>query len=136
MLRNSIVTRTLLFVYIWPQRELVKEMFNVKDGVSKGGSRYNSWGEASALNACSLESKVKCVTRYGYQKQPSRGVLKKIVLKLCSKFTGEHLCRSVVSITLLCNFIEIALRHGFSPVNILHIIRAPLDGCFCPINIA
>ena len=29
----------LLFVYIWPQWELVKEKFNVKDGVSKGGSR-------------------------------------------------------------------------------------------------
>ena len=27
---------------------------------------------------------------------------------------------------VLCNFIEIALRHGCSPVNLLHIFRTPL----------
>ena len=48
---------------------------------------------------------------------------KKDVLKICSKFTGEHKCRSVISIKLLCNFIEITLRHGCSPVNLLHIFR-------------
>ena len=42
--------------------------------------------------------------------------LKKGVLKICSKFTGEHPCR---------NFIEITLRHGCSPVNLLHIFRTP-----------
>ena len=42
------------------------------------------------------------------------------VLKICSKFTGEHPCRSAISIS---NFIEIALRHGCSPVNLLHIFR-------------
>ena len=54
------------------------------------------------------------------------------VLKICSKFTGEHLCQSVISIKLLCfavalpcNFIEITLRHGCSPVNLLHIFRTP-----------
>ena len=46
-------------------------------------------------------------------------------LKICSKFTGEHPCRSVISIKLLCNFIEITLRHGCSPVNLLHIFRTP-----------
>ena len=30
--------------------------------------------------------------------------LGKVVLKICSKFTGEHPCRSVISIKLLCNF--------------------------------
>ena len=34
------------------------------------------------------------------QEQPSRGFLGKGVLKICSKFTGEHPCRSVVSIKL------------------------------------
>ena len=58
------------------------------------------------------------------------------VLKICCKGTGEHSCRSVISIKLFCNFFEIAPRHGFSPVNLLHIIktpfqRTPLDGCFC-----
>ena len=30
---------------------------------------------------------------------------------------------SLVSIKLLCNFVEITLRHGCSPVKLLHIIR-------------
>ena len=34
-------------------------------------------------------------------------------------------CRSVISIKLFCNFIEIALRHGCFPVNLLHIFRKP-----------
>ena len=42
-------------------------------------------------------------------------------LKICSKFTGEHLCGSAILIKLLWIFIEIALRHGCSPVNLLHI---------------
>ena len=59
----------------------------------------------------------------------------KAVLKICSKFTGGHPCRSVISIKLQSNFIEITLWHGCSPVNLLHIFRTPfsrtpLDGCF------
>ena len=34
-------------------------------------------------------------------------------------------CSQVFSSVLLCNFIEIALRHGCSPVNLLHIFRTP-----------
>ena len=41
------------------------------------------------------------------------------------KFTGENPFRSAISIKLICNFIEIALRHGCSPVNFLHIFRTP-----------
>ena len=62
---------------------------------------------------------------YAVQNQSSRGVLKKGVLKICSKFTGEHLCGSVILIKLLCNFIEITLRHGCSPVNLLHNFKTP-----------
>ena len=75
------------------------------------------------------------------KKQPFRGVSRKVVRKICGKFTGEHPCRSVISIKLLCKFIEIALRHGCSPVNLLHIFRAPLlkktplDDCFCLIQL-
>ena len=47
--------------------------------------------------------------------------LSKGVLKILSKFTGEHPCRSVISIKLQNNFVEITLRHGYSPVNSLHI---------------
>ena len=35
-------------------------------------------------------------------------------LKICSKFTRKHPWRSVFSIKVACNFIETALRHGFS----------------------
>ena len=41
------------------------------------------------------------------------------VLKICSKFTGEQPYRSVISIKL------ITLLHECSPVNLLHIFRAP-----------
>ena len=49
------------------------------------------------------------------QKQLPRGVLK----KRCSE--------NMQQIKLLCNFIEIALRHGCSPVNLLHIFRTPFS---------
>ena len=49
--------------------------------------------------------------------------LGKGVLKICTKFTGEHPCRSVVSIKLQSNSIETTPRHGCSPVNLLHILR-------------
>ena len=51
--------------------------------------------------------------------------LEKSVLKICSKFTGEHPCWSVISITLLCDFIEITLRHECSPINLVLIFRIP-----------
>ena len=41
--------------------------------------------------------------------------LGKGVLKICSKFTREHLCQRAI--------IEITLRHGRSPINLLHIFR-------------
>ena len=51
--------------------------------------------------------------------------LRKGALKICSKFIGEHSCRSAISIKLQSNFIEIALEHGCSPVNLLQIFRTP-----------
>ena len=46
--------------------------------------------------------------------------LGKDFLKICSKFTGEHPCRSAISIKL-----QITLPHGCTPVNLLHISRTP-----------
>ena len=51
------------------------------------------------------------------------------VLKICSKFTGEHPCRSVFSINLQSNFIEITFRHACSPVNFLHIFTTIFTKC-------
>ena len=59
------------------------------------------------------------------QKQPSRDVLKKRCSEICSKFTRENPCRSVISIKLQSTFIEITLSYGCSPVNSLHIFRTP-----------
>ena len=56
---------------------------------------------------------------------PPEVFLGKDVLKICSKFTGIHPCRSAISIKLQSNFIEIVLRHGCSLVNIQHIFRTP-----------
>ena len=58
-----------------------------------------------------------------FRSSRSEVFLRKGVQKICSKFTGEHPCRSVISIKLQSNIIEIAFRHGCSPVNLLHIFR-------------
>ena len=52
--------------------------------------------------------------------------LGKVVRKIFRIFTGEHPYRSLISIKLLYNFIEITLRHECSHVNLLHIFRTPL----------
>ena len=49
--------------------------------------------------------------------------LEKGALKKCKKFTGQHPCQSEISIKLLCNFIEIILWQGCSPVHLLRISR-------------
>ena len=70
-----------------------------------------------------------------FQKQSSEVFLGKGFLKTCSKFTREHACRSVISIKLQSKFIEITLRHGCSPVNLLHLseylfLWTAVDSCF------
>ena len=65
--------------------------------------------------------------------------LRTCVLKICSKFTGQHSRRSVISIKLRSSFIEMTLRHVCSPVNLLHIFRTPftrkpLGVSFCNID--
>ena len=50
-------------------------------------------------------------------------VLTKVVLKIYSKFTAEHPCRSAISIKLLYKFFEITLWRECSPVNLLLIFR-------------
>ena len=60
--------------------------------------------------------------------------LLKGVLKICSNFTGEHPCRSLISIKLQATFIEITLQYGCSPVNLLHIEIALRYEC-SPVNL-
>ena len=51
--------------------------------------------------------------------------LGKGVIKICCKFTGDQPCQSLISIKLQSNFSEVTLRHGCTPVNLLHIFRKP-----------
>ena len=80
----------------------------------------------------SIHENVKQYWGWAEKKQAAavRGVFTKTCSEKSSKFTGEHTCRSVISIKLLCSFIEIALRHGCKPVNLQHIFKTHLDGCF------
>ena len=67
----------------------------------------------------------KVISKYSEQKQPSRGVLRKRYSENMQQIYRTTTCRSVISIQLLCNFIEIKLRHVCSPINLLHIFRTP-----------
>ena len=77
----------------------------------------------------------KCVTYFSYlwnlsrymciQKQPPRGVPRKRCCENMQQIYRRTPWRSAISIKLLCKFIEIALRHGCSPVNLLHVFRTP-----------
>ena len=69
------------------------------------------------------ECAIKCRNKANYRSSSPEVFLRKGILKICSKFTEEHSCRSVISIKLL--FIDITLWHGYSPVNLLHIFRTP-----------
>ena len=60
-----------------------------------------------------------------YRSNHLKVFLGKGVLKICSKFTGEHPCQSAILIKLQSNFIGVTLRHGCSPVNLQHIFRTP-----------
>ena len=55
-------------------------------------------------------------------------ILRKGVPKKCSKFTGEHP-------KLQSNFIEIALPHECSPVNLLHIFRTHFPKASLPLHL-
>ena len=74
---------------------------------------------------CNYPSYGRVMMVSGFRSSHPEVFLRKDVLKICSKFTGEHPCRSVISIKLLCNFTEITLRRGCSLVNLLHIFRTP-----------
>ena len=68
------------------------------------------------------------------QNQLSRGVLGKGVPKICSKFTGEHRCLSVISIvsTLLKSHFSMGVLLQIYYIFSEHLLlRKPLNGCFC-----
>ena len=62
-------------------------------------------------------------SRHCYTRSFPLVFLRKSVLKICRKFTGENPCRSVISINLQSNFVEITLRQLCPPVNLQQIFR-------------
>ena len=77
------------------------------------------------------------------QKQPSKGDLRKVVLKICSKFTEEYQNRKVISIKLLC-FATLLTPH-FGMGDLLQIcyifsehlfLRTTMEGCFLRNNLS
>ena len=88
------------------------------------------------LSKCSFVLLEDYTTKLLFRSSHPKVFLRKGALKICSKFTGEHPCRSAISIKLQSIFIKIALRHGCSSVHLLQFsehlfLRTPLDGCFC-----
>ena len=79
-------------------------------------------GIDSSDNLFYLNYNVFFMTWRGSRPEVSLG---KGALEIYSKFTRELTGRSVISIKLESNFIEITLRHGCSPVNLLYIFRTP-----------
>ena len=63
----------------------------------------------------------------GFRSSRPEVFLVKGVLKIRSKFTGEHPCRSVISIKLVGDFIEITPRQVCSSVNSLYIFGTPFS---------
>ena len=97
-----------------------------------GGMCY--WSQTKLLKYSSFNDVIKIISRMIYFINLFVFTVSGI-LEICSKFTGEQPCRSVISKKLLCNFIEVTLRHVRSLVNLLHISRTlsiitPLEDCF------
>ena len=107
----------------------------VKERTKFTDQKKNMLSENS-LQPCLRNAYFSC----SIQKQPPRGVLRKRCSENMPKIyrrTPMPSCRSAISIRVQNNFIEIALRYGCSPINLLHIFRTfflgtPLGRCFCP----
>ena len=76
------------------------------------------WTRFMTTYGISISFLAQWIVRSSYQEV----FLVKGVQKICSKFTGEHQCRSGISIKL-----QSTLWHGFSDVNLLHIFRTPFS---------
>ena len=70
-----------------------------------------------------IKSLYRMLSHVTYKSSPPEVFLGKDVLKICSKFIGELLCQSVISIKLLRNWtFRIFSEHLFT--------GTPLEGCF------
>ena len=106
--------------------------------VIKGIQKQPSWGvlkkdcseniqqvyRRTPMTKCDLNTfQSHFCAKWLVQKQLPRGVRRERCSENMQQIYGKHPCRSVISTKLLWNFIEITLRHGCFPVNLLHIFR-------------
>ena len=85
------------------------------------------WINASVLLTIKFLNSLNAKQMLIFRSNPPEIFSGKDVLKICSKFTKEHQYRSVISIKMLCNFIEITLWRGCSLVTLLHDFRVPFS---------
>ena len=68
------------------------------------------------------------------KRNPSEVFLGKDVLKICSKFSGDHPRQSAITMKLQSSIIEIPLRHRCYPAYFQNLfLRTFLEYCFCNI---
>ena len=82
--------------------------------------------DLSFLGSCQtlvIELFVETVFSFYRGSRPAVFLGKGVIRKICSKFTRKHPCRSAISIMLQSKSIEITLRHGCFPANLLQILR-------------
>ena len=104
-------------------------------GRQVGGSASKSWlvgwSVVGGFNKTPFKMGFSEAVQKAIQEQPFKGVLG----KRCSESMEQLYRRTPMPKYDFNNFIEIALRHECSPVNLLHISEhlfqnTPLDGCF------
>ena len=61
----------------------------------------------------SFKPALRQIYDYLSRSSPPEVFLWKDVLEICSRFTGEHPCRRVISTKLISNFIEVNIRTNF-----------------------
>ena len=109
--------------------------FSIKELFRKYKIRRKLWIWSLLLKKYFMEnfifcavSSLKCVTpnsHFNTEGALQRCFQEKVSSKYTASLNGEHPCQNVISIKLLCNFIEITYQHGCSPVHLLHIFRTP-----------
>ena len=103
---------------------ILYEVFLVYHTIAMGSQNYIQFKGKSCGNICPpFPNFVN--NRLTFRRSLPKVLLGKCVLKICNKFTGEHPCRSAISIKLRGNFIEIKLWHRCYSVTVPDIFGTP-----------
>ena len=121
-----------LLLKLDPYRKICKFQFNkeTRKVQLKVTKIYTLWVKNRILNVVfSSDNEAKLKKIYPQIKLTEtvthKGSHKKSALLIHSKSVRKHSCRSVTSIEMHVNLIEITFLHGRPPANLLHICRKP-----------